>query len=156
LVLSMYDETLHAERSLAAGARGYIMKQEAMHELLGAIRRVSTGKTYVSPGMAERIVTRVTHRGTRDDTRTPIERLTGRELEVFTMVGRGLTTRDMAQKLGIKPAEFKNKWEQEIPMRRLGEPREFAALAAFLVSERAAYITGTSIQVDGGWIRSLL
>jgi len=40
-------------------------------------------------------------------------------------------------------------------MRRLGEPREFAALAAFLVSERAAYITGTSIQVDGGWIRSL-
>ena len=41
LVLSMYDETLHAERSLAAGARGYIMKQEAMHELLGAIRRVS-------------------------------------------------------------------------------------------------------------------
>ena len=41
-------------------------------------------------------------------------------------------------------------------MRRLGEPREFAALAAFLVSERASYITGTSIQVDGGWIRSLL
>ncbi|HSE32015.1 MAG TPA: SDR family oxidoreductase [Pyrinomonadaceae bacterium] len=61
----------------------------------------------------------------------------------------------MAQKLGIKPDEFKKKWEQEIPMRRLGEPREFAALAAFLVSERAAYITGTSIQVDGGWIRSL-
>src|SRR6185295_17663298 len=61
----------------------------------------------------------------------------------------------MAQKLGIKPDEFKNKWEQEIPMRRLGEPREFAALAAFLVSERAAYITGTSIQVDGGWVRSL-
>ena len=101
LVLSMYDETLHAERSLAAGARGYIMKQEAMHELLGAIRRVASGKTYVSPGMAERIVTRVTHRGARDDTRAPIERLTGRELEVFTMVGRGLTTRDMAQKLGI-------------------------------------------------------
>lgn len=61
----------------------------------------------------------------------------------------------MAQKLGIKAEEFKQKWEQEIPMRRLGEPREFAALAAFLVSEHAAYITGTSIQVDGGWIRSL-
>jgi 3-oxoacyl-[acyl-carrier protein] reductase len=62
----------------------------------------------------------------------------------------------MAEKQGITPAEFKAKWEQEIPMRRLGEPREFAALAAFLVSERAAYITGTSIQVDGGWVRSLL
>ena len=62
----------------------------------------------------------------------------------------------MADKQGISPAEFKARWEQEIPMKRLGEPREFAALAAFLVSERASYITGTSIQVDGGWIRSLL
>ena len=48
------------------------------------------------------------------------------------------------------------KWESEIPMGRLGEPREFAALAAFLASERASYITGSSIAVDGGWIRSLL
>lgn len=48
------------------------------------------------------------------------------------------------------------KWEAEIPMRRLGEPREFAALAAFLASERASYITGTSISVDGGWIKGLL
>lgn len=61
----------------------------------------------------------------------------------------------MAEKQGITPAEFKAHWEQEIPMKRLGEPREFAALAAFLVSERASYITGASIQVDGGWIRSL-
>jgi 3-oxoacyl-[acyl-carrier protein] reductase len=62
----------------------------------------------------------------------------------------------MAAKEGISAAEFKARWEQEIPMKRLGEPREFGALAAFLVSERASYITGTSIQVDGGWIRSLL
>ncbi|HEX7595587.1 MAG TPA: SDR family oxidoreductase [Gemmatimonadaceae bacterium] len=48
------------------------------------------------------------------------------------------------------------KWEKEIPMGRVGEPRELAALAAFLVSERASYITGSSIAVDGGWIRSLL
>lgn len=61
----------------------------------------------------------------------------------------------MGEKQGISAAEFKAKWEQEIPMRRLGEPREFAAAAAFLVSERAAYITGASVQVDGGWIRSL-
>ena len=62
----------------------------------------------------------------------------------------------MAAKEGISAAEFKARWEHEIPMKRLGEPREFAALATFLVSERASYITGTSIQVDGGWIRSLL
>jgi len=62
----------------------------------------------------------------------------------------------MAEKQGISAGEFRGKWEKEIPMGRLGEPREFAALAAFLVSERASYITGTSIQVDGGWIKSLL
>ena len=64
--------------------------------------------------------------------------------------------RMMADKEKITPAEFITRWEKEIPMRRLGEPREFAALAAFLVSERASYITGTSIPVDGGWIRALL
>jgi 3-oxoacyl-[acyl-carrier protein] reductase len=47
-------------------------------------------------------------------------------------------------------------WEREIPMGRLGEPRELAALVAFLASERASYITGASITVDGGWTRSLL
>lgn len=62
----------------------------------------------------------------------------------------------MAEKEEITPAEFIARWEQEIPMRRLGDPREFAALAAFLVSERAGYITGTSIAVDGGWIRGLM
>jgi len=47
-------------------------------------------------------------------------------------------------------------WEAQIPMGRLGEAREFAALVAFLASERASYITGTSITVDGGWVRGLL
>ncbi len=60
-----------------------------------------------------------------------------------------------ADREGISRAEAIAKWANEIPMKRLGEPREFAALAAFLVSERASYITGTSIPVDGGWIRSL-
>ena len=61
----------------------------------------------------------------------------------------------MAEKQGISAGEFRGKWEKESPMARLGEPREFAAMVAFLASERASYVTGTSIQVDGGWIRSL-
>ena len=64
--------------------------------------------------------------------------------------------RASAERDGISTAEASAKWEAEIPMKRLGEPREFAALAAFLVSERASYITGTSVPVDGGWIRSLI
>jgi 3-oxoacyl-[acyl-carrier protein] reductase len=64
--------------------------------------------------------------------------------------------RMMSEKQGITPAEFIARWEKEIPMGRIGTPAEFAALAAFLVSERASYITGTSIPVDGGWIKALL
>lgn len=61
----------------------------------------------------------------------------------------------MAAAKGTTPEAAYGKWEAEIPMRRLGEPREFAALAAFLASERAAYITGQSIAVDGGWTKGL-
>jgi 3-oxoacyl-[acyl-carrier protein] reductase len=62
----------------------------------------------------------------------------------------------MAATGGTTPEEFIGRWEAEIPMRRIGEPREFSALAAFLASDRASYITGQSIAVDGGWIRGLM
>ncbi|HEU5174252.1 MAG TPA: SDR family oxidoreductase, partial [Gemmatimonadaceae bacterium] len=60
-----------------------------------------------------------------------------------------------AAREGIPVGDVEARIEAQIPMRRLGEPREFAALAAFLASERASYITGQSIAVDGGWIRGL-
>ena len=61
-----------------------------------------------------------------------------------------------AKRDGTSRAAATSRWEAEIPMGRLGEPREFAAAAAFLASDRASYITGTSIQVDGGWVKGLL
>ena len=64
--------------------------------------------------------------------------------------------RATAERSGASAQDAFARWEKEIPMGRLGEPREFAALAAFLASERASYITGSSIAVDGGWIRSFL
>lgn len=100
LILSMHDETLHAERALAAGARGYIMKQEAPQNLIAAIRCVASGKTYVSPQMSERIVARVSAGGKRDEA-APLERLTDREREVFALIGRGLATRDIATQLDL-------------------------------------------------------
>lgn len=63
---------------------------------------------------------------------------------------------DIAEDEDIGPDEAMDRWRDEIPMGRIGDPQEFAALVAFLASERASYITGTSIQVDGGWVRSLL
>jgi 3-oxoacyl-[acyl-carrier protein] reductase len=62
----------------------------------------------------------------------------------------------LARSAGSSPREIIGRWEEEIPMRRIGEPREFAALAAFLVSSRASYITAQAIAVDGGWIRALM
>ena len=64
-------------------------------------------------------------------------------------------SQQMATAGATTPEEIVQRWEAEIPMRRLGEPHEFAALAAFLASDQAAYVTGQSIAVDGGWIRSL-
>jgi 3-oxoacyl-[acyl-carrier protein] reductase len=57
---------------------------------------------------------------------------------------------------GTSAADQLAVFEKQIPMARLGEPREFAAMVAFLASERASYVTGSSIAVDGGWIKSLL
>ncbi len=70
----------------------------------------------------------------------------------------GYTRTDRVEQLARASgsADAVNRWQSEIPVGRLGEPRELAALAAFLASERASYITGSSIAVDGGWIRSLL
>jgi 3-oxoacyl-[acyl-carrier protein] reductase len=61
-----------------------------------------------------------------------------------------------AAREGVAREDIVARFEAQIPMRRLGEPKEFAALAAFLASEQASYITGQSIAVDGGWIKSLL
>ena len=60
-----------------------------------------------------------------------------------------------AKQGGTTPDAIRAKWEGQIPMGRLGEPKEFAALAAFLASDRASYITAQSVAVDGGWIRAL-
>lgn len=62
----------------------------------------------------------------------------------------------IAEAKGIDAKEAIGAWESQIPMGRIGEPEEFASVFAFLASERASYITGTSIPVDGGWIKSLL
>jgi 3-oxoacyl-[acyl-carrier protein] reductase len=61
-----------------------------------------------------------------------------------------------AEREGVDPSEIQARLEASIPLGRLAEPREFAALAAFLASDRASYITGGAFAVDGGWLRGLL
>jgi DNA-binding NarL/FixJ family response regulator len=101
LVLSMHSEELYAERALRAGARGYIMKQEATRDILVAIRRVLGGELYVSPTMQARLLRRVVGRRADLTEKTPIESLSDRELEVFRLIGSGLSTREIAEQLRL-------------------------------------------------------
>jgi len=100
LTLSMHDEAVYGERALRAGARGYIMKQEANEKVVTAIRRVLEGEIYVSDVMAAKMVSKLIG-GAGKKTGSPVERLSDRELEVFRMLGEGYNTREMAEKLHL-------------------------------------------------------
>ena len=100
LILSMHDEFLYAERALRAGARGYIMKQEAMDSVVTAIRQVLAGKLYFNDRVKEYILTQLSG-GTGSPDTAPINRLTDRELEVFRLIGKGFSTREIASKLNL-------------------------------------------------------
>jgi DNA-binding NarL/FixJ family response regulator len=106
LVVSMHDEGLYAERVLRAGARGYIMKQEGGKRLMEAIRKVLSGRIFVSEKMSARILE--TFSGNRLATSgSPVERLSDREFEVFQLIGEGRGTREIADhlRLSIKTVE---------------------------------------------------
>ena len=98
IVLSMHEEALYAERSLRAGAKGYVMKRETTKNVLTAIRRVLAGDVYVS----ERVVTAMAKRmGSRKAAAEPVERLSDRELEIFRLLGQGRTTSQIAEDLHL-------------------------------------------------------
>ncbi len=96
LVLSMHDEGLYAERVLRAGARGYIMKQEASHKILNAIRCVAAGDIFVSEPVKARLLK---HLVEGDSLSSDMGRLSDRELEIFQLIGDGFSTRQIARKL---------------------------------------------------------
>ena len=100
LVVSMHDESLHAERVVRAGARGYITKQEATRNILQAIRVVLDGGVYLSEKMAIKVAAKVAARPAR---RSPwsLDKLTDRELQVFELIGEGFNTRQIAGKLRL-------------------------------------------------------
>jgi len=100
LVVSMHDESLFAERAIRAGARGYIMKQEAVEDVLVAIRRVLNGEIFVSNKIATRMLEKFVDTDT-GKVASFIELLSNRELTVFQMIGQGFGTRQIAEKLHI-------------------------------------------------------
>jgi DNA-binding NarL/FixJ family response regulator len=98
LVASMHDETLYAERVLAAGARGYINKQEAQESIIRAIRQVLGGKVYLSEAMTERLLNGMVDAPAE---KRDIDSLSNRELQVFELIGEGVSSSQIATQLNL-------------------------------------------------------
>lgn len=99
LVLSIHDEELWAERVLRAGAQGYVMKSHATEKVMEAMRRVLAGGLWLSEHMNSALLGRLTHHRQADMHGMPLSTLSDRELEVFQMIGRGLSVKEIAQQL---------------------------------------------------------
>lgn len=100
LMLSMHDENLYAARSMKAGAWGYLMKGSATDQVVVALRKILEGEIYLSPDMSKKMMSQILGRG-RGPGASPLELLSDRELEVYELVGAGLTTRAIAEQLHL-------------------------------------------------------
>lgn len=102
VVSSMHEEAIYAERSLQAGAMGYVHKQESGDKILDAIRSVMADRMFVSDRVSNRLLARAA-RGPKAVERSAVELLSDRELQVFEMIGNGMATRKIAETLHLSP-----------------------------------------------------
>jgi len=102
LVLSMHDESLYAVRALRAGADGYVMKHEAMANVIHAVHEIFNGRPYLSPAMAAQVITKFAHRQAEGEV-DAVEKLSDRELEILELIGKGNEVRQIAKLLHLSP-----------------------------------------------------
>lgn len=100
VVLSTHDESLYALRVLKAGAKGYVMKQDIATKVIDAIRKTRKGQMYISEYVSAQMLNRLV-KGRDDTDESPVAGLSDRELEVATLIGSGITTRDIAHQLNM-------------------------------------------------------
>jgi DNA-binding NarL/FixJ family response regulator len=127
LVLSMHEEQFYAERALRAGAHGYIMKQEPTEKLVGAIRKLYDGDLFVSDDVAKRMLLRIV--AGEEEGESPVSSLSGRELEVFQLIGQGYGTREIAGMLhlSIKTIEsYRANLKQKLNLKSASELVQYA------------------------------
>ncbi|MFA6134127.1 MAG: response regulator transcription factor [Phycisphaerae bacterium] len=101
MVLSMHEESFYAERVLRAGARGYITKEEGTEKVIEGIRKLLKGEVYLSEKMASKMIYKLVDGRSGSQANPSVECLTDRELEIFELIGRGLGTRDIAERLHL-------------------------------------------------------
>ena len=136
LVLSTYDEALYAERALRAGARGYVMKQAPTSEVMAAIRLTLAGELYLSEVMRTKLVHKQLH-GPRPLRSRGFESLTDRELEVFSLIGRGQTTAQIAAQLHLSVSTVETHRAHIKEKLRLGNATELVRHAVEWVNRSA-------------------
>jgi DNA-binding NarL/FixJ family response regulator len=102
LVLSMHDESLYGLRALRAGANGYVMKHEAMANVVHAIHEVFSGRPYLSPAMAAQVITKFAKKSSEGES-DAVDRLSDRELEILELIGKGTEIRQIANLLHLSP-----------------------------------------------------
>lgn len=103
LVLSMHDENLYTKRALRAGARGYVTKHEPPERVIEAIHRVLSGHIFVSSFVAQHIIEEFAEGADTDITTPEVETLSDRELQIFELIGKGYSTREIAGALHLSP-----------------------------------------------------
>ncbi len=136
LILSMHDESLYAVRSLRAGARGYVTKEEALGSVLEAVRAVMGGQTYLSPKMASQVISKVVvNRIAPEEEIT--DRLSDRELEVLEMIGAGKEIKTIAKALHLSPKTIETHRGHIKEKLNLENARQVARFAVQWVAERA-------------------
>ena len=128
LVLSMRNESIYAERALRAGARGYITKEEGTTRVIEGLREVLTGRIYLSENMVGEVLRKIVP-GPQRGVETGVGRLTDRELEVLRMIGNGVTTAEIAQKLhlSVKTIEtYRERIKEKLNLSRASELLKYA------------------------------
>jgi DNA-binding NarL/FixJ family response regulator len=129
LVLSMHDEALYAERSLRAGAKGYVMKQQETDIVLQAIRQVLRGQIYLSEKVRDTIINRIGGNVTEGKITSLAERLSNRELEIFQLIGDGYATQEIARRLHLSSktvASHREHIKEKLNLRTSEELARFA------------------------------
>ena len=128
LIISMHDEVIYAERALKAGARGYVMKQEAASVMLDAIKTVLSGKIYVSATMRDRLLETMFSARDEADSHS-VERLSDRELEVLELMGQGYGAAEIAKTLNLSVKTvnaYRDHIKEKLRIDGAGDLRRFA------------------------------
>lgn len=135
LVVSMHDENRFAERSLLAGAKGYIMKQETITSVVEAIRCVLSGKIYLSEKLKDLVLIQFAGKS-RTTEKSCVDTLSDRELEVFRMIGLGLGTNEIALKLNLSVKTIGSYRERIKEKLKLNNANELVRNAMYWVEDQ--------------------